>query len=107
MRFEPWMKEIEINDLPEVYQGLAEKIGLEHTLIVMRTFDGEQKYFRRVKTSMTHVRDRVMFRNWNGYNESDLAEEFDLTTRMVQIILGKFMVKECRSNPRQESLYDE
>lgn len=82
-----WEKEITMDDLPEDFRGLAERIGLPATLETIRYFEGSEKYFPKIESAFKAVRDRVIQRQWKKHNLHDLASEFDLSDNQIRDIV--------------------
>lgn len=92
-----WMRGVTIDDLDGPLRELADKIGLENTLVVMEKFDGRHQYFRKTRIALLAVRNRFIRRKWNGHNLMELAAEFDLTDRQIREIV--------RDDPRQDEMF--
>ena len=83
-----WMKQIASNDLPEVYQEMADIIGVEATVHLARNYAGTSVYFPKLERSLTSLRNRIIHREYNGSNVKGLARRWGLSSRHVRHILN-------------------
>ena len=83
-----WMKQIGPQDLPEVYQEMADVIGVEATVDLARIYAGTSVYFPKLERSLTALRNRLILREYDGSNIKDLARRWGLSSRHVRHIVN-------------------
>lgn len=76
-----------INLLPEIYQDLAETVGLDAALALGREFGGMNIYLPKVESALRSWRDINIRREFTGANVSQLARKYHLTQARVRQIL--------------------
>lgn len=79
--------EIKLSELPEVYQTIAELIGLENMVLLAETFDGEYVYFPKIESLRRFSRNRKIVEEFNGANYKALAQKYALTETHVRAIV--------------------
>jgi Mor family transcriptional regulator len=77
----------QIDDLPEVYQQIAEELGLDAALALGRMFGGSPVYFPILKRALIASRNRAIFEEFNGANHRELARKHRLSLRHLYKIL--------------------
>ena len=90
-----WLKdlarEININNLPEAYQDIAQIIGVEATLLLSEYLGGTRFYFRKINGLLMDKRDEQIRKEFTGFNHIELARRYGLTeTRMWYRIINIF-----------------
>ena len=83
-----WMKQIGSKDLPEVYQEMADIIGVEATVHLARIYAGTSVYFPKLERALTALRNKMIMREYNGSNVKGLARRWGLSSRHVRYILN-------------------
>lgn len=89
---------ITMADLDGDQLHLAELIGLENYLKVVQEFGGSAVYIRKLDSLRQGERDREICSKFDGYNFRELAQEYDLSERMVREIVSDH-VRAMRSRP--------
>ncbi len=80
--------DIKIEELPEIYQALAEIVGIENMLKIAEVFaNGEMIYFPKIDAILRPVRDRKIVEEFNGYNYEELAKKYRLSQMHIRAIL--------------------
>jgi Mor family transcriptional regulator len=74
-------------DLPEVYQSVADIVGMENTMKLARTFGGAALYFPRIQCVLREKRDQAILREFNGANHRELARRHGLSEQRIRMIL--------------------
>lgn len=82
------LRELTIDDLPESQKDIAAAIGLKSYLRLVRLVSGDSVYVCKEDELLRCVRNREIRQKFNGYNFSELAREYNLTTRTVRTIVG-------------------
>lgn len=83
-----WMKKIKHDQLPEVYQEMAEVIGVDQTMQLAQVFSGSSVYFPKLDRSLLDVRNAAIRRDFNGANIKQLARRWGLSARHVRHIVN-------------------
>lgn len=84
-----WLKEISINDLPEIYQEVARIVGIENALRLSEHLSGQLIYFPKLDGIMRVKRDKAIRQEFNGSNVRGLARKYGLTERQARNIVRK------------------
>lgn len=84
------MANIRIEDIPEEYRDIAENLGMDSFLKLIRLCGGQTLYVPMMKTLELEGRDREIRSLFNGGNYRALAIQFRLSERQIRkIINGK------------------
>jgi Mor family transcriptional regulator len=83
-----WMHEVRPEDLPEVYQEMAEVIGVEATVGLARIYAGTSVYFPKLERALLGLRNQVIRREFDGANIRSLARRWGLSARHVRHIVN-------------------
>lgn len=83
-----WLKQVRPQDLPEVYQEMAEVIGVEATVQLARTFSGSSVYFPKLERALLTLRNEVIRREFDGANVKQLARRWNLSARHLRHIVN-------------------
>jgi len=86
--FPHWMNQVRSQDLPEVYQEMAELIGVEATVHLARLYAGTSVYFPKLDRALLNLRNRVIRDEFNGANIKSLARRWGLSARHVRYIVN-------------------
>lgn len=90
-------EDINVDELPEIYQTLAAIVGVEDMLKIAEVFGGgESVYFPAFAAIRRTVRNREIIAEFNGYNCKALAKKYGLTEMGIRAILKEEI--ERRSN---------
>ncbi|MCB2225718.1 MAG: hypothetical protein KQH53_03490 [Desulfarculaceae bacterium] len=82
-----WMRQVEAEQLPEVYQEIVGVIGLEPTLQLAQVFAGNSVYFPKLDRALIELRNRMIRAEFDGANTRALARRWGLSSRHVRHIL--------------------
>ena len=100
--------EIDVNDLPEQYDTLAETFGLDITLRIAKMFSGERVYFLKYEAIERPLRNRQIKAEFNGYNFKALAKKYDMTEMGIRhIVADDIREKQSAPNINQVSFFDD
>lgn len=84
-----WTDKLSIADIPEQYQDLARIIGVQNLLKLADAYGGYKPYIPKREALLRNARDRMIRKQFTGYNTRELARYYDLTDRrIVQICKG-------------------
>lgn len=80
-----WMRDVTMDILPEAHHKIAEVIGVEATLKLCEMYGGTVMYVPKTDNVYASVRAQMIRRDYNGYNTSQLARKYGVSTRTVQM----------------------
>lgn len=78
-----WLKDLELDDLPEAHRKLAEIIGVEATVKLCEACGGMAYYIPMPDGLYTSARAKLIRREYNGMNVQKLARKYNLTARAI------------------------
>ena len=81
------MANIRIEDIPEEYRDIAENLGMDSFLKLIRLCGGQTLYVPMMKTLEMEGRDREIRSLFNGGNYRSLAIQFRLSERQIRKII--------------------
>jgi Mor family transcriptional regulator len=76
-----------LEDLPEIYQSVADIVGMENTMKLARTFGGASVYFPKIQCVLRDRRDQAILREFNGSNHRELGRKYGLCVTRIRRIL--------------------
>jgi Mor family transcriptional regulator len=82
-----WLYDLRIEDLPEIYQEVAELKGLQYAVSLAEYFGGRQVYFPQTETLFKKAKERYIIEKFNGNNHTALASATGLCEREIYTIL--------------------
>lgn len=80
--------DIQIDDLPEDLRQMADLIGFEAVLALVRARGGESIYLPKLERIAASARNRAILAEFDGANHRELARKYGLTVTWVREILG-------------------
>ncbi len=87
------LAKLTIDDLPDSQRDIAEMIGMDNYLKLVRLVSGDSIYICKEdelrQNILRSIRDAEIRRRFNGYNFAALAREYNLATRTVRRIVGE------------------
>lgn len=78
---------VQIEDLPEDLQAMAEIVGLDVMFKILILFGGETLYFLQMDTVMRHGRNREINKRFDGSNHRELSKKFGISIRHIRKIV--------------------
>ena len=81
-------QDVPVKLLPEIYQDLAETVGVEAALRLGDAFGGMSLYLPKIESALRTYRDSEIRREFTGANVRELAKKHGLTSSRVRQILG-------------------
>lgn len=82
-------EEITIEDLQPQLRDIAETIGLENTIALVKLMGGITFYFPTYKNMCRDARTQKIRAEYNGYNVHELARKYGITANAVYKILHR------------------
>lgn len=79
--------ETTIEDIASKYRRVAEIVGVEKFIELSDYAKGDELYFPKVENVIIPARNRMIKREWDGYNIKELAEKYNLTVKQIGWIL--------------------
>lgn len=81
--------DIQLDDLPPDFRDIAETIGLDPALKLVKARGGEGVYVPKVEKVYRAARDRAIRAEFTGANYRELARKYDLTVVWIRAIVGQ------------------
>ncbi|MFV0401693.1 MAG: Mor transcription activator family protein [Oscillospiraceae bacterium] len=82
---------ITLDMLSENQREIAEIVGMENYLKLVKRFGGNTIYIQKYTDLLRPVRDSEIVSKFNGYNQEELAREYDLSVRTICKLVSPFM----------------
>lgn len=79
---------VPMSDIPEAYRDLAEDLGMDAFLKLVRLCSGQYLYIPKWESICRNARDREIRALFNGGNYKALAIQFDLSERQIYKIIN-------------------
>lgn len=83
------MDNIKIQDLQGEQRQIAETIGLEAYLKLVKIYGGTNIYIAKIDKLLSIKRDMEIVKRFNGYNYKSLANQYRLSERAVREIINR------------------
>ena len=100
--------DIQFEDLPEPYDMLAEKFGINVALEMAKLFSGERVYFLKYEAVERPLRNKKIKSEFNGYNFKALARKYNMTEPGIRhIVADEIVKKQSEPNINQISFFDD
>lgn len=84
------LDELTIDDLGEDQQALAELVGMDIYVDILREFSGCPLWIPKADEITKKIRDNKIQREYNGINIRHLALKYKLSTTQIKRIIHKF-----------------
>lgn len=84
-----WLKDLQVDDLPEAHRKFAEVLGVDGTIALCEAFGGMYIYIPKQDTLCDAARRAAIVREWNeGRDTSALARKYNVSQRYVQMLVN-------------------
>ncbi len=83
-----WLEQVRPVDLPEVYQEMAEMIGVKNTVALAQLYAGTSVYFPKLERALIRLRNQTICKEFDGSNIKNLARRWRLSARHVRHIVN-------------------
>lgn len=94
-------RELTVEMIPEgIWKTVASEIGPVNLIKLLHIINGDDVYVPKPDRFLTPARDKILKREFNGYNQDALARKYGLTTAYVRKLCG------AGKAPEQFTLYD-
>ncbi len=74
-------------DIGDRYRGIVELIGIRNFIRLSNYARGDELYFPKMENVIGPARNRRIKKEYNGYNEKELADRYNLTIKQIQNVL--------------------
>lgn len=82
--------EITINDIPQEYRRIVEKVGIKSFIALIKETGGANFYVPTLEIFLKGMRNRKILTEHNGYNKKELAKKYSMTQRQIyNVVNGK------------------
>lgn len=100
------LSKIQMEDLKGEQRDLAELLGLETYIKLVRLCGGSDLYIAKADRLISAFRDREIISKFDGYNQQSLAVEYGLSERMIRdIVSDSLKERKCAPVEGQTSLF--
>ncbi|EES74609.1 Mor transcription activator family protein [Paenibacillus sp. oral taxon 786 str. D14] len=82
-----WMQWITLDSLPDQYREIAEEIGIENFLKLVKLYGGDELYLPNYDFFIRPVRNQMIREEYNGFNRHELARKYKLNERTIRQIV--------------------
>lgn len=76
-----------IDDIAETYKPIVDIVGIEKFVKLSEYAMGSELYFPKADSIIAPARNRRIIEEYTGYNHTELAEKYNLTTKTIAKIL--------------------
>ncbi|MDR3561883.1 MAG: Mor transcription activator family protein [Negativicutes bacterium] len=81
--------EVRIEDFPAAFQPIVNALGIPVALDLVRVSGGVSQYIPKYDALISQARDRIILKEFTGYNYRELALRYNLTEVWVRNIVDK------------------
>lgn len=82
-----WRNQIKLEDLPEIYQDMAEYIGIAAALELGEKMGGEDFYLPKIDNILARHRNKLIKADLaSGLSYKQIARKYGITERWVRVI---------------------
>lgn len=81
------VSETRMEDISERYREIAKLIGIDNFVKLSNYARGDEIYFPKVESVVSPARNRRIKKEFNGSNDKELAEKYNLTLKQIWNIL--------------------
>ena len=79
--------ETRMEDIAERYQEIAKIVGVQQFVELRNYARGDEIYFPKVENVVSPARNRRIKKEFNGSNDKELADKYNLTVKQIWNIL--------------------
>lgn len=84
-----YLKHLRIEDLKEEQKELAETIGLQSYIKLMKNFGGSNIYIHKPERANIIARNKLIINDFTGYNYRELAKKYNLSKNALKQIISE------------------
>ena len=79
--------ETRLEDIAERYRDIVAIVGIEKFVELSNYARGDEIYFPKVENVVSPARNRRIKKEYNGFNDKELADKYNLTIKQIWNIL--------------------
>ena len=79
--------ETRLEDIAERYRDIVAIVGIEKFVELSNYARGDEIYFPKVENIVSPARNRRIKKEYNGFNDKELADKYNLTIKQIWNIL--------------------
>ncbi len=87
MTFESLIRELKPEEFPSPYNEMAELIGVDATISIMKHFGGEKVYLPVEKETERVIRNALIRQEFTGFNVRELAKKYRMSVNGILQVL--------------------
>ncbi|MBS5794292.1 MAG: Mor transcription activator family protein [Clostridiales bacterium] len=91
-----WIDEITIEDIDEQYRHIAERIGVEQFIELIKGLGGTSWYLPKLDKVLYRAIKRKILREYNNYNKKELALKYGISEKTVERITKEKNIQQLR-----------
>ena len=98
---EELIEDTEIKDINDRYKDIVEITGIRTFVELSNYARGNELYFPKIENVIAPARNRRIRKEYNGYNDKELAQRYNITLRQIWNILrnepppGQMELEDC------------
>ncbi|MGL5379899.1 Mor transcription activator family protein [Clostridium sp.] len=81
--------DLKISDLPQQFENIANRLGIEKAKWLFEEFGGTSVYFPTEKMIYKCARDREIISEYNGFNHKELATKYNMSESYIRAIINR------------------
>lgn len=91
-----WQDEITIEDIDEQYRHIAERIGVEQFIELIKGLGGTSWYLPKLDKVLYKAMKRKILREYNNYNKKEIALKYGISEKTVERITKEKNIKQLK-----------
>ena len=91
-----WIDEITLDDIDEKYRHIAERIGVEQFIELIKGLGGTSWYLPKLDKVLYRAIKRKILREYNNYNKKELALKYGISEKTVERITKEKNIQQLR-----------
>lgn len=81
------IRDTTMEDISDTYKPVVDIVGIEKFIEISEYAKGDELYFPKMENIIAPARNRRIRKEYNGYNEKELAVKYELTIKQIANIL--------------------
>lgn len=78
-----WTDSLTLDMIPESYKQIAKAVGIREFIKLARVAGGTSLYIPKADKLLIPIRDKCIKKEFNGYNQKELAIKYNLSERWI------------------------
>lgn len=88
-------QELTVDMIPNgIWKTVAQEIGPINLIRMLSIINGDDIYIPKPDRFLVPARDKIIRKEFNGYNHEELARKYDLTTAYIRRLCGREQIAE-------------